>query len=262
MFRVLRLVCITYAAMLIFTLMFADSIIFQPHPSSYRDSGEIIKLTTADGMRISAVYPPNPHAYHTILHSHGNGEDLGDILPTLKEFHRRGFSVFSYDYHGYGTSGGRPSEKNAYLDIEAAYSYLTRVLNLPPEQIIIHGYSVGSGPSVELATRRPVGGLVLEEAFTTALRVVTQIPVFPFDHFRNIDKIGRLHIPVLIIHGRKDHVIPFSHGKKLYAAANEPKYFLWIDGASHYDYRDRAGKRYWEAFRGFAANLRAPGKGD
>ncbi|HAX79930.1 MAG TPA: hypothetical protein DCY88_29865 [Cyanobacteria bacterium UBA11372] len=88
--------------------------IFLPQPSTYEDTQDIIKLTTANGVSISAIYLPNPKAKYTILYSHGNAEDLGYGLPMLKELRDIGFSVFAYDYQGYGTSRGTPSEANAY----------------------------------------------------------------------------------------------------------------------------------------------------
>ncbi len=249
---VVRIAAVVYGIVALFAVMFADRILFQPQPASYRKNPDIITLTAADGVHISAIHLRNPHARYTILFSHGNGEDLGDILPLLREFQERGYAVFAYDYRGYGTSEGRPSEKGANRDIEAAYLYLTHQLHVPAARIIVHGYSVGGGPSVELASRDPVGGLVLESCFTTAFRTVTYLPLLPFDRFRNIGKIGSIRVPVLVIHGTNDRVIPFSHGQRLFEAAAGPKRSLWVDGAGHYDLRERAGEGYWEAYRDFS----------
>lgn len=251
----LRSLLLAYGIIAIFALLFAERVIFQPPPSSYREAPEIVRIATADGVSLAALHLPDPSARFTILYSHGNAEDLGDILPYLREFRQRGFAVFAYDYRGYGTSGGRPSEAGSYRDIEAAYDYLTGVLGVAPERVILHGYSVGTGPAVDLAVRRPVGGLAIESGFTTAFRAVTRVPLLPFDRFRNIAKIGRLTVPLLVIHGTKDQVIPFSHGRRLFAAAPGPKRSLWVEGAGHWDLRERAGERYWDAFRDFATSL-------
>ena len=233
----------------------SDRTLFQPHPSGYRDSDRILKLATEDGARISAVYLRNEQARFTLLYSHGNAEDLGDMLPLLEELRHAGFSVFSYDYHGYGTSTGAPSEANTYRDIDAAYRYLTEELHIPPERIIAFGHSVGGGPTADLASRRPVAGLVLESSFTTAFRVLTRVPLVPFDKFRNLEKLKRVRCPVLIIHGRRDRVIPFAHGLKLYEAANPPKRSLWLDQADHDDVMFAGGTSYYDALRDFAASL-------
>src|SRR5437764_349842 len=113
--RVMALVLVGLYALLLFVAIFlSDGLIFQPQPSSYRDTAEVLKLNTQDGKKISAIYLLNPQAKYTILVSHGNAEDIGDDRPLLEEFRNAGFSVFAYDYHGYGTSEGKPSEKNSY----------------------------------------------------------------------------------------------------------------------------------------------------
>lgn len=233
--RLVRSILFIYAFLCVYVFFTADGKIFLPQPSTYQDSREILKLTSGEHFQISAVYLPNPAATYTILYSHGNAEDLGDIQPVLQELHNIGFSVFAYDYRGYGTSQGTPSEGNAYRDIDAAYNYLTQQLRVPTQRIIAYGRSVGGGLAVDLAARKLVGGLIMESAFTSAFRVVLPIPILPFDKFRNLDKIKKVKCPVLVMHGKADEVIPFPHSQQLFAAANEPKRYLWVDGAGHND---------------------------
>ena len=249
----LRPLLLLYLLLFLFALFVADIILFAGSHvrASYQDTADIIKLTTSDGVKISAEYLPNPAATYTVLYSHGNGEDLGKQSDKFEKIQDAGFAIFAYDYHGYGTSQGEPSEANAYRDIDAAYAYLTETLHVLPEHIIIYGRSLGSGPSVDLTTRKPVAGLILESAFTTAFRTRTVITLLPFDRFRNIDKIGKIHCPVLVIHGRSDHTNPFNHGMQLYRAANEPKRFLWVDDAGHNDLEEVAGDSYMRALRDF-----------
>ncbi|MEP0753040.1 alpha/beta hydrolase [Trichocoleus sp. Lan] len=241
-----------YAFLCFYAYFFSDRMIFVPQPSSYRDSSEILKLTTTDGVQISAAYLPNPNATYTILYSHGNAEDLFDVLSVRQGLRDMGFEVFAYDYRGYGTSQGTPTERNSYRDIDAAYTYLTQQLGVPPNRIIAYGRSVGSGPAVDLASRQPLAGLIVESAFITAFRVLTRIPIVPFDRFRNLDKIKKVRCPVLVMHGRRDEVIPFWHGEQLFAAANEPKRFLWVDEAGHNDFNWVAAQQSEKAVREFA----------
>jgi abhydrolase domain-containing protein 17 len=245
-----------YIALLLFAWLFSDRVLFQPHPASYRDSAAILKIATRTGAHISAVYVPNSNARYTLLYSHGNALDLGDLGPVLKSFQDAGFAVFAYDYEGYGTSEGAPTEEHCYADVDAAYDYLTKTLGVPPGQVISFGHSVGGGPATELAMRRHVAGLILESSFTSAFRVLTQVSVLPFDKFRNAEKLRLIHRPVLIISGKQDAVIPFAHGPRLFAAANEPKRSLWIDNAGHDDLFYMGGKRYWNALHEFADSLR------
>jgi fermentation-respiration switch protein FrsA (DUF1100 family) len=207
----------------------SERLIFLPQPASYRDGDAILKLTTSDGLQISAVYLPNPAAAYTLLYSHGNAEDLGDILPRLVHLQQAGFAVLAYDYRGYGTSEGIPSEAGAYKDIEAAYAHLV-AQGILPEQILVYGRSVGGGPSVYLAAQKPVGGVILESTFVTAFRVLTRIPLLPFDRFDNLSRMAKINCPLLILHGTHDRLIPFWHAEALYQAARDPKRLVPIEG--------------------------------
>ncbi|NET29399.1 alpha/beta hydrolase [Okeania sp. SIO1I7] len=250
--RLIRSTVIVYILIGLWAFFFSDRLIFLPGPSSYQENQDFVKLESSDKVQITGVYLPLPKTKYTILYSHGNAEDLGEILPRLQDLRDIGFSIFSYDYQGYGTSQGNPSVKNAYQDINAAYEYLTQHLGIPANQIIVYGRSVGGGPSVDLASREPVAGLIIESSFTTAFRVVTRIPIYPFDKFRSIDKIKNVNCPVLVIHGNADRVIPFSHGKQLFTTANEPKLSFWVDGAGHIDLLEVAGERYEKVMIEFA----------
>lgn len=250
--RLIRSTLIIYVLVGLWAFFFSERLIFLPRPSSYQENQEFVKLQSSDTVQITGVYLALPKAKYTILYSHGNAEDLGETLPRLRDLRDIGFSIFSYDYQGYGTSQGNPSVKNAYQDINAAYEYLTQQLGIPANQIIVYGRSVGGGPSVDLASRQPVAGLVIESSFTTAFRVVTRIPIYPFDKFSSIDKIKSVNCPVLVIHGNADRVIPFSHGKQLFTTANEPKLSFWVDGAGHINLLEVAGEKYEKVMIKFA----------
>ncbi len=240
-----------YLLLILAGIFVSDALLFVHSAPTYRDSSTIIKLTTADGKKISTIYLPNPAAKFTILYSHGNGGDLGAYTPLLRSFQQKGFSVFSYDYHGFGTSEGVPSERTTYLDVDAAYAYLTRQLHIPPQRIIAFGRSLGGGSTAYLAAHRPVAGVIMESTFTSAFRVVTQVPLLPFDKFDNIDNIKHVHCPVLVIHGTADRTIAFRQGVALYNAAPEPKRCLWVKGADHVYLPETAGASYPNALHAF-----------
>ncbi|MDD5064004.1 MAG: alpha/beta hydrolase [Phycisphaerae bacterium] len=257
--RLVRSVVFVCACLLLFVYFFSDRMIFwgQSQPSSYGDGPEILKIKTKDGAEISALYLAAPNSEFTILYSHGNSEDIGDIRGVLEAFRDKDFSVLAYDYRGYGTSGGRASGKNAYEDVETVYEYLVGKLGCPPDRIIALGRSLGGAIAMHLACREKLAGLILESSFVSAFRVVTHVPLLPFDKFRNIDKIKEVQCPILIIHGRDDEVVPFWHGERLFETANEPKLKFWVDGAGHNDLFWVAGDSYWDVIGEFTGIIRA-----
>jgi fermentation-respiration switch protein FrsA (DUF1100 family) len=252
--RALRLLVIVYAVATVALWMFANRLIFLPQPPTYRTLPGLVRIPV-ERDTIAAVWLPNPAARFTVLYSHGNAEDLGDDRPLLEEIRRRGFSVFAYDYRGYGASTGRPTERHAYADEAAAYAYLTRSLGVPPSRIIVHGRSLGGGPAAELASREPVAGLVLESTFTSVGAAVSWGRLFAIDYFRSGRRLKTVRCPVLVIHGTADRVIPFSVGQRLFDGARWPKQSLWVEGAGHDDLVAVAGERYWSALRRFADSL-------
>ena len=247
---------VIYAGFSGWALMASDSMIFFPNYASRAEPEGAVHLEMEDGSRLSAVFLPNPKARLTLWHFHGNAEALGDLVPRLNELREFGFNVFALEYPGYGTSGGRPSEKQIYASLNVGLRYLRDELKISPAQLLIHGRSLGGGPAVELARRETVSGLILESTFTSAYRVVTRWPLLPGDKFKNLTKLSAIDCPVLVIHGRDDRTIPFHHGESLYAAVrSKSKQHLWVDSAGHNDLRRWAGEAYRESIVRFAEKL-------
>lgn len=169
-----------------------------------------------------------------ILYSHGNGETLDGIMPLLQSFVRRGYTVMAYDYAGYGASTGYPGEEQSYLDADAAYKYLTGKVNIPPEKIVVMGFSVGSGPSCYLAEKYPVKALIIISGFASAAQVLLPFSV-PFDKFPNAARLRNCNVPLLIIHGRNDRIVPLRNGEKLLDSSVAPLRRIHIEDAGHND---------------------------
>jgi pimeloyl-ACP methyl ester carboxylesterase len=253
---ILSVLLFTYLGLMAAGYFLADKMMFPAPDVSYTDKEDITKLTMADGIKISAkIYKTeNPDFY--ILYNHGNGVDLGVIDEHLKRASQQLKStVLAYDYPGYGTSGGKPSEESISAAADTAYEYL-KSQGIQDNQIIIWGRSVGSGPATYLADKYPVAGLILESPFKSAFTVVTRVPIIPFDKFANIAIIDKINCPLFVLHGKDDNVIPFFHGEAIYNAADEPKMKLWVSGAGHNNLSYIAGKNYWHVFKEYLGSIK------
>ncbi|KAL0910585.1 hypothetical protein M5K25_021583 [Dendrobium thyrsiflorum] len=201
-----------------------------------RANVEVWRLRTRRGNEIIAMYVRNPSAVLTLLYSHGNAADLGQLYDLLTELsvHLR-VNVMGYDYSGYGQSSGKPSEQNTYVDIEAVYKCLEENYGTNAENIILYGQSVGSGPTLDLATQLSnIRAVVLHSPILSGLRVMYPVKhSYWFDIYKNIDKVPRVTCPVLIIHGTADEVVDWSHGKRLWELCKEKYEPLWIKGGRH-----------------------------
>jgi alpha-beta hydrolase superfamily lysophospholipase len=208
-------------------------------PEDYGIHPEEIWLNASDGIRLNAYFLSKPESQKALLWFHGNAENIGMGLEHLTLLSRLGVNVLEVDYRGYGKSEGSPDEAGVYRDAEAAYQYLAASRHFVPENIFIYGHSLGGAVAVELASRHPCGGLIVESSFTSVpemARHIYRVPLavyIPQCRFDSLAKITRVKAPVLIVHGTGDRVVPFSMGRRLYEAANEPKTFLPVDGAGH-----------------------------
>ena len=161
-------------------------------------------------------------------------------LDSINIFYNLGLSCFIFDYRGYGHSQGKASEEGTYLDVEAAYKWLTKEKKIPPDNIIVFGRSLGGSIAAYLASKVEVRALIVESTFTSyadiGKKFYPYMPVRWFARFsyRTIDYIKDVHCPVMLIYSRNDEVVPFEFGLELYESANEPKEFVEIFG-SHND---------------------------
>ncbi len=244
-----------YLVLNLYAALISDRLLFQPQQPGYDHLPDEVRIPTAGGENLTAVWLKNPDAAFTLLFSHGNGEDLSIVAPFLREYYADRFSVLAYDYRGYGTSDGKPSYRNVKQDAEAAYRWLTEEQRVDPKKIIAIGRSLGGALAVRTAAEHPVGGLICECSFASAFRLKTGVQLLPWDKFDNEKLIRNVSCPVLIIHGTEDRVVPFRHGRRLYAAAPEPKQFFGIEGGRHTNYAYVAEERYLETIESFVSGL-------
>jgi hypothetical protein len=242
----LTILLIAYSGLNLYAAVRADELIFPAPPASYHDDESILKLDASDGEKISAYYLGVEKAEKLLLYSHGNGEDIGQLRDFLKIFQRQGISVLTYDYPGYGTSTGKPTEAGCYTAIEAAYKYGTETLGYTPNQIVLYGRSLGGGPSTWLAEKSQVDAIILDGTFTSTFRVMTGVKLLPWDRFDNYVRLPNIKEPILLLHGTADRTVPFSHAQRNWKAIKGPKYSLFVNRAGHNDLIEVAGREYWE----------------
>uniref|UniRef100_A0AAV2JWZ7 palmitoyl-protein hydrolase n=1 Tax=Knipowitschia caucasica TaxID=637954 RepID=A0AAV2JWZ7_KNICA len=203
------------------------------------DVTDVFLARSSRGNRVGCMYIRcAPNARFTVLFSHGNAVDLGQMSSFYIGLGTRiNCNIFSYDYSGYGVSTGKPSEKNLYADIDAAWNALRTRYGISPENIILYGQSIGTVPTVDLASRFECAAVVLHSPLTSGMRVAfpDTKKTYCFDAFPNIEKVAKIPSPVLIIHGTEDEVIDFSHGLALFERCPKAVEPLWVEGAGHND---------------------------
>ena len=185
---------------------------------------------------------PSGSPVGTILYSHGNGENVFQLLGWAEKM-RSEFrcNVLVFDYAGYGKSEGKPTAPGVLDDGRAALAYLNQQEGIPTDQIIVWGLSLGGSVAVDLASKHEVKALIVESSFTSLAKMSrVVVPFLPAEHLlweqlSSIKKIGNIRCPVFISHGRADRTIPFSQGEQLFEAANEPKtFFIPPEGFDHH----------------------------
>ncbi|MBA7681883.1 hypothetical protein ES703_90225 [subsurface metagenome] len=201
---------------------------------------ESVVFKTIDGLQLTGWYIPADNSEFTVLFCHGNGGNMMHRLDSINFFYNLGLNCFIFDYRGYGTSEGKPTEEGTYLDAQAAYKWLTEEKKVPPDRILVFGRSLGGSIAAQLTGKVKAKALIIESTFTSYIgmgrKFYPYMPVRWFARFsyNTIDYIKEVKIPVMIIHSKNDEVVPFEFGLELYEAANEPKEFVEIFG-SHND---------------------------
>jgi pimeloyl-ACP methyl ester carboxylesterase len=232
-----------------------------PIPAGYESGDSRVKKIKSkdDGHTVPVYFSPARTAGRnlTIIYSHGNGQDLETSMPICKVLSEvLDANVVGYDYTGYGPDSDRQPSEVVFDWVKSS--------GVPDSSVILYGKSLGSGPTLHLASQCPhLRGVVLQSPFLSVVRVVTWMLPFDWiwgDIFVNQNKIGHVKSPVLFIHGRADQVVPFSHGQHLHAThlASQPQAAFpptWIDNAGHNDIEHSYSHILIEALRQFCGDL-------
>lgn len=217
-----------------------------PWDAQLLDSELEVKFQTEDGVELSGAWFPRAEARGVVLYCHGNAGNISHRFEVARSYNELGYSVFLFDYRGYGRSAGRPTEAGLLLDARAAYLEAERLGQQLP---ILKGRSLGTVPAILLAAERPARGLVLDSPLESAramARIVLPVPGIQYLvrlQLNNVENIEDISCPVLVLHGEMDQVIPFDQGRAVFQAAPEPKHFLPLPGLGHNEPRERAAIR-------------------
>jgi len=244
-------------------LIYFPSRVLELEPAALGLRHEEVFLVAEDGVKIHAWLLPVAGARRTVLVCHGNAGNVSHRLDRAVEMQRRlGVSVLLFDYRGYGRSEGTPDEQGTYRDARAAYRYLTEAKGIPPGALVLFGESLGAAVAVQLALERPAGALILESAFTSIPDMARAAypflpPVGPLirTRYETLVKVPKLAVPLLVLHGERDDIVPLAQGRRVFEAAGGPKRFFVIPGAGHNDTYVAGGEAYWRALAEFLEAL-------
>jgi fermentation-respiration switch protein FrsA (DUF1100 family) len=247
--------------------MFENTFVFQPSPWDDRNWAQL------SGLPLEEVWLPidevvtvfgwfvdaGPHK-PVLFWCHGNAGNVSHRLENIRQLFQRGISVFIFDYRGYGRSTGVPSEAGLYKDALASYEYLIHQRRISPERLIIFGRSLGSSVAAEVAVQRPSAGMIVEGAFPS-IQSMSDHHYFGLPtrwvmdvEFNLVQKMASLHVPLLVIHGEQDSIVPMALGRQVFEAAHEPKRWYVVSGAEHNDVPFVGGEPYFREIDAFLKN--------
>lgn len=209
-------------------------------PVNAIDGIRAVTITTEDNLALLAWYIPPQNNQPVLVFFHGNAGHLGYRVGKAQSLQRAaGLGMLMLSYRGYGGNLGKPTEQGLYRDGRAAMHFLQDDLHIPPEKTVIYGESIGTGVAVQMATEFKAAALILESPFTGTASVAKNIYfIIPIDlllkdRYDNIAKITSINMPLLILHGTDDNIVPQAEGAALYNTASQPKAFASIETGGH-----------------------------
>ncbi len=257
-----------FAVLVLMACRIEDRFIYHPSSDIVQTPLEVglpfedLYFSTSDGVRLHGWFIPHASARATVVWFHGNAGNISHRVENIKLLHDKvRVNIFIFDYRGYGRSAGSASEQGIYEDSVAALTLVQNRLGVEAKNLILFGQSLGAAVATEMAGRCRCQGLILEAPFTS-IRDMAKT-VFPFlpvglllqTKFDVVETIARVNVPLLVLHGDRDDVVPFEQGRKVFSTAHAPKEFYTIAGATHNDTYRVGGDAYFERLRVFIESV-------
>tara|TARA_Y100000768_G_scaffold114553_1_gene84485 strand:- start:1193 stop:1993 length:801 start_codon:yes stop_codon:yes gene_type:complete len=251
LYLTLSSVTIAYLVLLIFIYFYQRNLLYLPSENNYQNdkiqfSYEEIFIKVDDKITLKSwLINKDFKEFKTLVLFHGNAGDLSNRIYKLNELNKLDINILLISWRGFSGNKGSPTEKNLYEDAEAAIKWLNEK-KVENNQIILYGESLGSGVAVEIGKKNNFNGIILESPFTSVENSAKiYYPYLPVkfilkDRYDSINKIDKIRTPILIMHGKKDDIIPFSMGKELFEKANNPKYsYFTLDDVHMMEFNDQ-----------------------
>ena len=233
-----------YFLVLVFLYFYQRNLLYHPNENNY--SGDKIsvdikkvKIQTSDNIELLGWYhKKNLKDYKTLVYFHGNAGSLENRIHKLNHFQDMNINFLIIAWRGFNGNKGKPSERGLYVDGKSAIDWLIKK-GVDEKNLILYGESLGTGVATHLAQNKNYAGVILETPFTSMIDAAKNFyPYIPInlllkDKFENFKKVKNINIPILVMHGEVDQIVPFSMGKKIYEIANNPKYSYFTKYDDH-----------------------------
>ena len=228
-------IAVIYASVLILLFIFQRNLMYHPEENNYfGDKLEVeiekVKIKTADNIDLLGwLHKKDLNKFKTIVYFHGNAGKLENRIHKLNHFKNMDVNFLIISWRGFSGNSGKPSEEGLYKDGKSTINWLKK-MGIVDKDIILYGESLGTGVATEIAQNNNFAGLILETPFTSMIEAAKNFyPYIPVslllkDKYDNQNKIKNINIPVLVMHGEVDQIVPFWMGEKIYEIANQPKY--------------------------------------
>jgi uncharacterized protein len=244
-------IILAYLVIILFVYFYQRNLLYHPSENNYLNDKigftyKEIFIETDKNIKLKSWFiEKDLKNFKTILLFHGNAGNLFNRVYKLNELNKLDLNILIISWRGFSGNEGKPTEKNLYYDAEKAVKWLNN-RGVESRNIILYGESLGTGVATELGKKNVFGGIILESPFTSIANAARiYYPYLPVnillkDRYDSIGKIQDITIPILIMHGKKDNIVPQKMGLELYEKANQPKFDYFPENDDHMmEYNDK-----------------------